>query len=79
MAGQETERGTIAVLLFAPTHSAVNAEFRFFRRKRARGLKNADMLIPLGVTLQDSKAGGQHVHEPVVPCIRHLWLPVPAH
>src|SRR5512142_2176983 len=51
----------------------------FIRRKRALGLKEADMLIPLGVAYEDSKPGGQHVHQPVVSRLRHPRLPVHPH
>ena len=54
-------------------------EKRFIRRERAPGLKKADMLIPLGVALQDSKSGGQHVHQPVVSRVRHPGLSVRPH
>jgi hypothetical protein len=47
---------------------------RFIRKERARGLKNVDMLIPLGVVSNGSKPGGQHVHQPVVSCLRHPRL-----
>ena len=30
------------------------------------GLKEMDILIPIGVASQGSKPGGQHVHQPVV-------------
>ena len=43
------------------------------------GLKKADMLIPLGVALQDSKPGGQHVHQPVVSRVRRSRLSVRSH
>src|SRR5262249_56182760 len=51
----------------------------FIRRERAPGLKEADMLTPLGVALQDSKSGGQHVHQPVVSRVRHPGLSVRPH
>src|SRR5579859_3732262 len=53
--------------------------FRFIWRERARGLREADMLIPLGVALKDSKSGGQHVHQPVVSRVRHTGLPIRPH
>ena len=53
--------------------------FGFIRRKRAPGLKKADMLIPLGVSLLGSRAGGQHVHQPFVSLFRHPRLPVHPH
>ena len=52
---------------------------RFIRGKRAPGLKEVDMLIPIGVAFNGSKPGGQHVHQPVVSRLRHPRLPVPAH
>ena len=48
--------------------------YRFIRKERARGLKNVDMLTPLGVVSIPFTPGGQHVHQPVVPCLRHPWL-----
>ena len=51
----------------------------FIRRKRAPGLKEVDMLIPIGVASQGSKPGGQHVHQPVVSRLRHPRLPVHPH
>jgi DNA invertase Pin-like site-specific DNA recombinase len=52
----------------------------FIRRKRAPGLKKADMLIPIGVVFNGSKpAGGQHVHQSVVLPLRYSWLPVHPH
>ncbi len=50
--------------------------FWFIRRKRAPGLKEADMLIPLGVVFKGSKRGGQHVHKPVVSRLLHPRLRV---
>ena len=55
-----------------PLYNGLN--FRFIRNKRARGLKKVDMLTPLGVVSRDSKTGGQHVHQLVVPCLRHSRL-----
>jgi hypothetical protein len=52
-------------------HLKIVAHFRFIRLERARGLKKADMLIPLGVVSVISKPGGQHVHQSVVPCLRY--------
>jgi hypothetical protein len=49
-------------------------EKRFIRNERARGLKKVDMLTPLGVVSTDSRTGGQHVHQLVVPCLRHSRL-----
>ncbi len=44
----------------------------------ASGLKKADMLIPLGVVSLFFKMGGQHVHQSVVPCLRHPRVQVRA-
>ena len=57
----------------------VHPVIRFIRRKRAPGLKEVDMLIPIGVASQGSKPGGQHVHQPVVSRLRHPRLPVHPH
>ena len=61
----------------AAVFNAIN--FWFIRRKRAPGLKEVDMLIPIGVASQGSKPGGQHVHQPVVSRLRHPRLPVHPH
>jgi len=63
-----------------PGHTGKSGrEEGFIRRKRAPGLKKADMLIPLGVAFKGSKTGGQHVHELVVSRLRHSGLPVRPH
>ena len=56
-----------------------SALLRFIRNERARGLKKVDMLTPLGVVSTDSKTGGQHVHQLVVPCLRHPRLRLRPH
>ena len=57
----------------------IKRKMRFIRKQRARGLKNVDMLTPLGVVSRDSKPGGQHVHQPVVSRLRHPRLRVRPH
>ena len=67
-------------LKVVPTIPRRQPALGFIRRKRAPGLKKADMLIPIGVVFNGSKpAGGQHVHQSVVSPLRYSWLPVHPH
>src|SRR5262245_15393904 len=58
---------------YGPSPHRMGVSFSGSSGSSARGLKGVDMLAPLGVASKGSEPGGQHVHQLLVPRLRHPW------